>query len=75
LEDLWAFNEKVVAEAIYRSALPVISAVGHEIDFTISDFVADLRAATPSVAAEIIASPDQCLFGAFSIPTKTAWTL
>lgn len=58
LEDLWPFNERRVAEAIRASNLPVVSAVGHEVDFSISDFVADVRAATPSAAAELL-SPDQ----------------
>ncbi len=62
LEDLWAFNEEVVARAIFASTIPTISAVGHEIDFSISDLVADLRAATPSAAAELVSTDQRDLF-------------
>ena len=64
LEDLWAFNEEIVARAIFASKIPIISAVGHEIDWTISDFVADFRAATPSAAAELVIPRKEDLEGA-----------
>jgi exodeoxyribonuclease VII large subunit len=64
IEELWAFNEEIVARAIHSSALPVVSAVGHETDYTIADFVADVRAATPTAAAEL-AVPDQREIHAF----------
>jgi exodeoxyribonuclease VII large subunit len=73
LEDLWPFNEEIVARAISDSHIPTVSAVGHEIDVTISDFVADIRAATPSAAAELV-SPDQAILRAQLLELKLRLT-
>ncbi len=71
IEDLWCFNEESVARAIAASNIPIISAVGHEIDFTISDFVADLRAPTPSAAAEVVAKSEQELLEKLKFYSKS----
>lgn len=74
IEDLWSFNEECVARAIFKSEIPIISAVGHEIDFTISDFVADLRAPTPSAAAELVVPSGEELREKFNNVYKRMYT-
>ena len=71
LEDLWAFNEEIVARAIFNSKIPIISAVGHQVDFTISDYVADLRAETPTAAAEIVLKNKTDFINAINISRQT----
>lgn len=71
IEDLWAFNEEIVAQAIFNSKIPVVSAVGHETDFTIADFASDLRAPTPSAAAELVCPDSQELCSYFENTKKT----
>ena len=71
IEDLWSFNEESVARAIYASNLPIVTGIGHEVDFTIADFVADVRAATPSAAAELIVPHQQELIETFEQYTNT----
>lgn len=73
IEDLWSFNEECVARTIYNSHIPIVSAVGHEIDFTISDFVADLRAPTPSAAAELVVPSQTELTEKFNNVYKTMY--
>ena len=75
LEDLWAFNEEAVARAVADSRIPVVSAVGHEIDFTIADFVADLRAPTPSAAAELVVPEQAALRNVIGSLDERLWSL
>ncbi len=74
IEDLWAFNDETVARCIVDSTIPIVSAVGHETDFTIADFVADVRAPTPSAAAELV-SPDQTKIGSYLLASQVQMAL